>query len=113
MRIFLLLLAVAVGACRQNQTPEQLAAQQNAADDATCKSYGLQFSTPAYADCRLRLQQMRQEQQAQNAAQADAALLQWQQSMAANRPVVTNCTTTGGNQGYGNGPPVTTNCVSH
>ncbi len=106
---------IALAGCRQGQTPEQLAAQQSAADDTTCKSYGLQFGTQPYADCRIKLQQVHAAQQVQNAAQADAFLLQWQQNMQqnmnANRPVVTNCTTMG-NQGYGNGP-VTTNCTSH
>ena len=54
------------------KTPEQRIADQAAADDATCKSYGLQFGTQQYAECRMRLTDQRQAAQ----AAADAALLQ-------------------------------------
>jgi hypothetical protein len=36
------------------------AAKLAAKDDERCKAYGLAFGTPAYADCRLRLLQMRE-----------------------------------------------------
>jgi hypothetical protein len=45
-------------------TSEQIAARQEAKQDATCRSYGVVPGTPEYVDCRLRLNQV----QAQNDA---------------------------------------------
>ena len=51
-----------------------------ATDDEKCKSYGLSLGTPAYADCRLRLEQ--------SWAQADAAATDMLLSnMMASKPV--------------------------
>ncbi len=97
MRVFLLILLVALVGCRQPQTPEQLAAQQNVADDTTCKSYGLQFGAPQYADCRLRLKQMHAaeaDRQAQIIAQSDP-FAAWVASQPFRAPVTTTCNSTG------------------
>src|ERR1035437_5004055 len=50
----------------------------NDADDTTCRSYGLQFGTPAYAQCRQNIEAQRGAN-----ARAAAALIA---SQAANRP---------------------------
>jgi hypothetical protein len=49
-------------------SPQQLAKM----DNDQCKSYGLQFGTPAYGECRIRLAEMRQRQMAAAAASNDA-----------------------------------------
>jgi hypothetical protein len=38
----------------------EMAAKMAAKDDEQCKSFGLTFGTPPFADCRLRLLQMRE-----------------------------------------------------
>jgi hypothetical protein len=45
---------VALGGCVSQQ---ELAAR----DDATCNSYGLQYGSPGYADCRMRIAENRQQ----------------------------------------------------
>lgn len=78
-------------------------ARTEASDHSTCVDYGLELGTPAYADCRLRLSQIR----AQDRAARNAAVLQWygmqqkQQPVytpppARKAPTVTNCTDLGG-----------------
>lgn len=44
--------AAALGACHSGQTPEQLTAAHNNSDDSTCRSYGLEFGSQGYAQCR-------------------------------------------------------------
>lgn len=55
MALFLLLLA----ACDTAADDAARKAQIDSRDDATCRGYGLQFGTDAYAQCRERLQQQR------------------------------------------------------
>ena len=50
--IALTALAALLTACA---SPAEIAAR----DDATCKGYGFTPGTPAFADCRLRLDEMR------------------------------------------------------
>jgi hypothetical protein len=52
------ILATILGGCA---SAEQVAAQRN----LTCQSYGMQFGTPEYADCRMQLAQIQQAQQAE------------------------------------------------
>jgi hypothetical protein len=67
----LLLCAVLLSACLSaKERAERLAAD----DDAQCKSYGLAFGTPAYADCRLRLHEGRQRAEAAVSAAPDNQL---------------------------------------
>ncbi len=107
MRIIFLCVIIALAGCK-HQTPEQVAAQQDAADDATCKSFGLQFGTPAYADCRLRLrEQVQVKAAADNAAATETSQqvlrsLEMMRPPAPVAPVRTTCDTYMG----------TTNCVS-
>jgi len=67
---------------------EQIAA----ADDAQCKNYGLQIGTPAYADCRLKLQSLH--------LQATAMVLQALRPPVVieqpSGPTMTRCQTNGG-----------------
>jgi hypothetical protein len=99
MRILFIFAFIALAGCKQSQTPEQLAAQQNAADDATCKSFGLQFGTQAYADCRLRLREQalaKAKVDAEAAAAADAQIMRSLEMMRPPQPqpvVTTTCNT--------------------
>jgi len=74
----LILCAVALSSCMASK---EIAEKQAAADDAQCKSFGLTFGTPAYAECRIRLTEGRER----SAAAARAALLA--------EPTATNCQT--------------------
>ena len=81
-------LCLAVTGC---QTMEQRDARRGASDDATCKSYGLQFGTPQYAECRMRMQQQWAARDAMLIGAMSQSLANTQQNLLANRPVVTNC----------------------
>lgn len=59
MRMVLVLVGLPLAAC---QTAQQQAKNEAAADDAACRSYGLQFGTPAYAECRQRREVASQQQ---------------------------------------------------
>ena len=75
MKVLTVLLAgVLLSGCAQRM------AARIPTDDEKCKSYGLQFGPPAYADCRMRAEQNR----AQANAEATSALLGY---MAASKPV--------------------------
>ncbi len=50
------------------------------ADDARCKSYGLQFGTPQYADCRMKM---------------DSERVTLRAAAIAAHPRQTNCETSG------------------
>lgn len=55
-----MVMATALGACESLEGPPPLSADQIAAnDDAACLSYGLKHGTGDYAQCRLKLQEMR------------------------------------------------------
>ncbi len=92
MRVLLLVLMLALPGCRYE---EEMLAKQNASDGVTCKSYGLQYGTQPYAQCRLTLLQMRQAQDAQAAARLQQTLGQIQQNYAASKPLTVNCTSNG------------------
>jgi hypothetical protein len=53
---------LALAGCK---TPQELAQQVSQQDHATCMSYGVWPSSPAYYDCRMRTNEMRAVQQAQ------------------------------------------------
>jgi len=103
--VFIALLIVA-GCESEAELRAQAAANRariDAGDHRTCTGYGMDLGTPAYADCRLRLSQIR----AQNRAARNAAALQWygmqqrQQPVytpppARKAPMTTNCTDLGG-----------------
>src|SRR5450755_234396 len=55
---------VCLGGCL---TAEQIAAQQDAKQDATCRSFGAAPGSPSYVDCRLRLVQMQSQNDTSNA----------------------------------------------
>jgi len=61
-----LLVAAAVAGC---MTAQERMAQVNAAQDATCRHWGLKFGTPEYANCRMELN--RQQQAREMAADAE------------------------------------------
>ena len=82
---FLLVLLLA-GCMTQKEREAKLAA----ADDDKCKSFGLQFGTPQYADCRVKMTQIHaSEEMAEN--QAAAAYV----SSLQRRQTTTNCTQIG------------------
>lgn len=91
LTILILALCLSISGCA---TPEQRAratAQafyaQTAQDNATCKNYGLEFGTAAYAECRQHIED-RRSADAQAAAQAGSNALA-ALAIAANRPVIT------------------------
>ncbi len=98
------LFGVALAGCMSQQ---EQAMRLAANDDAVCQSYGLTYGTPQYADCRMRVAEQRNAQQ----AATDAQLLALAGAMNANRapatlpppPIQTNC------QQLGN----TVNCTTH
>lgn len=107
MRYAILLLLFGLAACESEAELRAQATANRARIDAnehsTCTGYGLELGTPAYADCRLRLSQIR----AQNQAARNAAILQWygmQQkpvytpapAPVMKAPTITNCTGLGG-----------------
>ena len=96
MRIFLIVALFALAGCK---TQSERIAEQNQQDDETCKSYGLQFGTPAYADCRLRLK----AKQDADAASANQAMVDAIKGIGQKQSVNTDCTT------YGK----TTSCTSY
>jgi uncharacterized protein YceK len=54
--------SVAEETAKRNKPMQELAGQAEQvakADDAQCKSHGLQIGTAAYADCRLKLKSLR------------------------------------------------------
>jgi hypothetical protein len=63
-------LAVTMTACQSLAEQHRAAEAQRLAaeDDSACKSYGLEFGTPAYADCRMRFVEMRAENEGAEAA---------------------------------------------
>jgi hypothetical protein len=68
--------AAALGACHSGQTPEQLAAARNDSDNSTCRTYGLEFGSQGYAQCRMQIQAQRNAenmQRAERCAQAHTA----------------------------------------
>lgn len=89
MRYLILAMGLLVMACESEAEihAKQAAyrAQAEAADDRTCIGYGLELGTPAYADCRLRLSQIR----VQNRAARNAAILQWYGMQQRQQPVYT------------------------
>jgi hypothetical protein len=100
----LLLGAVALGGC---QTAAEQRAAEDRSDDAVCRSYGLKFGTPAYAECRQRRDALSRQQ-----ALAALGALQSMQAaapqpapyvMPTRQPVSTSCSTIGG----------ITNCTSY
>jgi hypothetical protein len=92
MRIAFFVFLIALAGCKKDPTQEQFSAQQNAADDAKCKSFGLKFGTPAYGDCRLRLRdQAMAAERAEDAARAAA-----DQRMQIP-PIITTCNANGPN----------------
>ena len=57
----LVAVAVAVAGCQSHAEQHREAEAQRIAaeEDSSCKSYGLEFGTPEYADCRMRFVEMR------------------------------------------------------
>lgn len=91
---------VALGGCQTaRERAQQQARNEAAADDAACRSYGLQFGTPAYAECRQRREIASQQQalamlgvlRGMNQPQPDAAPYM----MPTRSPVITNCVAAG------------------
>jgi len=74
--------ALALGACHSGQRPEQLAAARDNSDDATCRSYGLEFGSQGYAQCRMQIQAQRNAENVQRAERCAQA-----QTAAAGTPV--------------------------
>ena len=78
------------------QRAAQQAAATEAARDTKCRSFGAQPGTPAYVDCRLRLEQMASNETAAAHAASAAAGARLQRAgmeMMMGRPTV-NCTST-------------------
>jgi hypothetical protein len=100
MRVIRIALVVGVGALAGCQTAQQQAKNEAAADDAACRSYGLQFGTPAYAECRQRREAASQQQavamlgaiQGANRSQSVSTTY----AMPITSPVNTTCSTSGG-----------------
>ena len=61
---------------REAQERDTYFANQNAADNAACSNYGFQQGTQNYAQCRMMIDQNRQNAAAQDDAQQRAILLQ-------------------------------------
>jgi len=53
-----------LGWLEERQNPGSTYKRMVAYDDARCRDYGFQKGTAAYADCRLRLEQMRSNERA-------------------------------------------------
>lgn len=100
MKVILLIAVIAaLAGCKTNA--ERLA-ERTAEDDAKCKSYGMQFGTPQFADCRMKLDQMREARALQDYADQQRTLDNIQRSMAPKPAIQTTCNTYMG----------TTNCTS-
>jgi hypothetical protein len=97
MRVIRIALVVGVGALAGCQTAQEQARNEASADDAACRSYGLQFGTPPYAECRQRREAASQQQALaalgalQGARQPVAAPEAYQMPM--RRPVNATCST--------------------
>jgi hypothetical protein len=102
MRRFWIVLAgvICLSGCISSEERAQRAAQQSAAaeaaGDAKCRSLGAQPGTPAYVDCRLRVEQMASAEAASAAASRAAAGAQLQRAGMAMimGPPTVNCTST-------------------
>lgn len=68
----LILLGMLAGCAPPAPSPAQIAAQ----DDATCSSYGLQYGTSEYANCREQIALERQQAANQQRAIVTGVLLQ-------------------------------------
>lgn len=90
MRLILLVAVIALAGCKSQQ---QVLAERTAEDDAKCKSYGMQFGTPQYADCRMKLDQAREARALQDYADQQRTLDNIQRSMAPKPMIQTTCNT--------------------
>jgi hypothetical protein len=80
MKWSVLLTLFALGGC---VTAEEMAAQQAAADDAKCRSFGAQPGSKPYLDCRLELERNRANVAAASAIGSEAAQQQNSAAMMA------------------------------
>lgn len=94
LRFGTVLLMIALCGCA---SPAERAEQLSEADDQTCTSYGLQFGTPAYAQCRQNIAAQRQARVAAayallaNRPVAPALAPAPQTMLPVSPPVNTNC----------------------
>lgn len=100
MRTMIAAAAVAALPLAGCQTTEQI----EAANAATCESYGAVPGTPAYAQCRIALRQVAEQRAAARRAHVDRVLADYQRQQRATQARRFTCTSTG----YGD--TVTTNC---
>jgi hypothetical protein len=90
MRSLVILLTLTLTGCAQYEAWERERAMQvSQNDDARCQSYGLQFGTAGYAQCRQNIDSQRQA--AANAYIANQRANQPQPNMGPASPTVTNC----------------------
>ena len=65
MRVLVLLSVLALMGCESSaEERARIQRENDTADHQTCAGYGLTLGSPAYADCRLRLAQMRADRRA-------------------------------------------------
>lgn len=86
-RVLLVLpLFAALGGCAGSVLGDAIAGPEAVADreDAYCRSIGLQFGTPEYANCRMQTSQGRQNR---HQATIQGAAANMQRSIDASRPV--------------------------
>jgi hypothetical protein len=89
MRNLILIAVIGLGSCVSAQERQQKIAAE---DDAKCKSYGLQYGTSQYAECRMRIDQQR----AANGAAAYAAFLGYMaETQRQQQPTTTSCNAIG------------------
>jgi hypothetical protein len=90
MRFAFLCLIIALAGCKSQQ---QLLAERAVEDDAKCQSYGMQFGTPQFADCRMKPDQMREARALQDYADQQRTLANIQRSIALKPMIQTTCNT--------------------
>ena len=75
-------------------SPQQMAAQQSASDDAECRQIGARPGTDIYVQCRMFKQQQRTRKAEADAASSAALLAYGSQMMAGPSRLETTCTST-------------------
>ena len=99
---YVLMACVMLAGCAQmrenlRRAEEREAAQLAAADDATCRSYGINFGTPQYAQCRMLVAQQRaqaadaQQQRGLMMMGLGAGMMQTPQPAPRPAPTMTDC----------------------
>jgi hypothetical protein len=72
--LMLIAMALTLSGCLTAEERARMAAEQNAADDAKCQSYGAKPGTDIYVTCRMRVVEQRQEEERAAGQRAEQGL---------------------------------------